>query len=171
MWLVGPFDVQLSADRPGRVVMVATRFTATPTAATTISTASPSTARRAARGGGPIGVVGHEGGDDEERDAVGRGRQDLGPPELQVREPGLGACRQSDRHEGPGNGADVDQHVPGVGQQDERVRGDGGPDLERHEGDEENQRDFQGAAVGPHRRLPGRMVVAVSHRPSRGPRG
>ena len=127
------------------IVSVAARLTATPTAATTIRTA-PSTCDGCTSR--THGVVGHERRDDEEGDGVGRRGQDLRPLHAVGVRPRLGTGGQPDRDQGAGDGADVDQHVPGVGQQDQRVRGDGRPHLEHHERDEQDERDGQGAAVG-----------------------
>ena len=152
------------------MVSVATRFTATPTAATTIRTA-PSTRDGCTQSAD--GVVGHQGGDDEERDAVGGRGQDLRPLQAVGVRPRLGTGGQPDGHEGACDRPDVDQHVAGVGQEGDRVGGDGGRHLEHHEADQQDQRECQGAPVARHRRPTVAVVVArvLSHAPSRGPRG
>ena len=64
-------------------------------------------------------VVGHQRRDDQERDGVAGGGEDLGPLHAVGVRTGLGACRQPDGDERAGNGTDVHQHVAGVGQEDE----------------------------------------------------
>ena len=71
-----------------------------------------------------------------------------------------------------GYGADVDEHVAGVGQQHEGVGDDRGGDLERHEGHEEAEGHDERATVGLGGDAAGTDVsVTLSHARSRGRRG
>ena len=77
------------------------------------------------------------------------GGQDLGPLHAVGVRPRLGTGRQPDGHEGAGDGADVDQHVAGVGQEDERVGGDGGATSNTMKATSRTSASGQGAPVGP----------------------
>ena len=70
-----------------------------------------------------------------------------------------GEQREADR-------AGIGEHVPGVGQQRQRVRDDASRHLHGHEAEEQRERERQPAAVGVGASLMGVSRVSVDHRPT-----
>ena len=99
-----------------------------PTSATTSTS-------RARTSGGEISrrdrLVGDERGEDQQRHAVRLRGEDLHAPEAERHRPGGRSRGQAQREQREADRAGVGEHVPGVGEQRERVREDAGRHLER----------------------------------------
>ena len=108
----------------------------------------------------------------------------LGPLEPEGPHAGRGPPGQADGKKAGPQRARIGQHVTGVGQQRERIAGEGHDDLEDQEADDQSQRDRDVAAIGARRdavavlvrrggmavlALPGLGVISVAagHAPSR----
>jgi hypothetical protein len=110
------------------------------------------------------GLIRDEGGEDQQRDAVRLGREDLRTLEAECHRASRGTGGKAQRDQRKSERAGVGEHVSGVGQQRERVRDHAGCDLDAHERDDQREREGQPAAVGLRAYAGGVSDVGVGHR-------
>jgi multiple sugar transport system ATP-binding protein len=100
--------------------------------------------------------------DEQERDAVDLGGQDLRSPEPERPAPASGLRGKPGGDESQRQRDGVAEHVPGVGEQRERVGDDAAGDLEGHQAGDEGERGDEPAAVPPESGIEC-VVVRVAH--------
>ena len=123
----------------------------------------------------PDALVDDQQAEHQQRRAVELGREDLGPLEA-VGHRARGRPRgQPQRHQRQRERARVGEHVRRVAEQRQRGGEDAEDDLDRHQADEQAERDPQAARrrVGRGVRVPGAVVVVVvvAHAMNDGARG
>ncbi len=94
------------------------------------------------------GVVDDDQRQDEERDAVGLGAQDLRPAQPEGQRAARGPGGQARRHEGDGQSGGIGEHVRRVGEQSQGGGERPGHDLRDHEAADQDERPGQGPAIG-----------------------
>ena len=88
-----------------------------------------------------------ERGDEQQREGVERGGEDLGAVEAEGSAHGVGSRCHADREQREGERPDVGEDVPGVGEQGERVGREPAGDLEGGRGEGDGERDAEAARV------------------------
>ncbi len=94
------------------------------------------------------GLEGDQRADDQQGDAVGLSRQNLGALDPERPRPGRGPPGEADRNQARAQRARVGQHVTGIGQQRQRMTDEGHDDLEHQEAGDQAQRDRDIPAAG-----------------------
>ena len=111
----------------------------------------------------PHGRVDDPDPDEDEGDSIRKGREDLDAPEAEGPAPARRASRYRGGDESERKGGRVGEHVPCVGKQRQRARGEPDNDLGDEQPDDESKRS------GQHPPIAGMIVLVPRHGLDRSP--